>query len=64
MRENRTIKSKEKVALELTEDEQHSEFLTELLDGYKRWTAIGNKEFASAYRVLLNSFTAEEPKSE
>jgi hypothetical protein len=35
-----------------------SEFLTELLDGYKKWKAVNEKEYAEAYRVLLNQFTS------
>jgi len=34
-----------------------SEFLTEVLAGMKRWKNKGEKEYAEAYRVLLNKFT-------
>lgn len=45
---------------EFTPEEQKQEFLTELLDGYKKWSSIGNKEYAELYLVTLNQFTNVE----
>jgi hypothetical protein len=37
--------------------ENEDEFLAELIMGKKKWTARGEKEYADAYKVLINKFT-------
>lgn len=50
-----------KIEVPPSPEDQEADFLTELLDGYKKWVAIGNKEYAEAYRVLIHNFTNVEP---
>lgn len=49
---------------EFSTSDQEAELLTDLLDGYKKWTAIGNSEYAEAYRMMLNSFTMKPTTEE
>lgn len=37
-----------------------AEFLSDLFDGFKKWSAAGNKEYADAYKVLIHNFTNVE----
>lgn len=39
-------------------------FLQELAKGFGRWSAANEKEYAEAYRLLINRFTMDEPKTE
>lgn len=50
---------------DIPQPEQECKFLSDVLRDYNYWNKIDNKAakaYASAYRTLLNEFTAEEIK--
>lgn len=44
----------------ITKGDNEDEFLKEVLAGYTKWKAKGEKEYAEAYQILLNKFSQIE----